>query len=110
MLYLKRMIYPGEVKKCDASGKIMMYGDFYYEDDETGKCIEASYYNQLKMDRRKNNWPYTEVLEEAQNQREYEEQLKEAEQAALANEVLDMPMYGEDSDNNDREVGKYKAL
>ena len=34
MLVLKRIVYFNECLVCKASGKILMYGDFYYTDTE----------------------------------------------------------------------------
>lgn len=87
-----------EFIKCDASGEVLMYGDFYYEDDNTGKIISAKYYHNLKMQRKQdmfdNSW-----LENAQSMKEYQDELKKAEEEYLTNVVLDKQKFGKDSDN-----------
>lgn len=92
MLFLKRIIHPTDFFRCDASGKILMYGDFYFEDDQTGKRIDAQYYHQLKEEQRENNWDYS-VLNDAENQREYQEQLKELEREALSQSILNEKVF-----------------
>lgn len=110
MLWLKRITHPTDFFKCDATGKILFYGDFYYEDDETGKRIDAQYYNQQKQQRRKDNWPYTEKFEYAQSDKEYREELKKAEQEALSAEMLDKPIGGgHAASNRSKELGTYQG-
>jgi hypothetical protein len=100
MLYLKRITHPTDFFKCDASGKILMYGDFYYEDDTDGKRIDAQYYYQEKQKRRKEQWPYTKILNEAKSQKEYQDRLKQVERDVLTNEMLDRPVFNKDSNNS----------
>ena len=59
MLFLKRIRRFNEFLVCDASGEVMMYGDFYYEDDQTGKIISANYYKNLKEQRKRDTFDYT---------------------------------------------------
>lgn len=106
MLFLKRMIYPNEFITCDATGQVLMYGDFYYYDDETGKNISAKHYHSLKEQRRKDMFDNS-ILENAQSLKEYEDTLKKAEQEYLSNELLDKPMFGKDSQNRQREAGTW---
>ena len=110
MLHLHRMVYPNEALECKASGKILMPGDFYYQDDETGEIIDAQFLYQKKMERRRENWPYTQDYENAQSQRQYEQELKQAEMEALAESVLDRPIWGRESENRDKEAGTYLGL
>ncbi len=69
-----------------------MYGDFYYEDDETGERIDAQYYHQLKEQRRQENWDYS-TLENAQTEREYEQRFREMEREFLSQTVLDKEVF-----------------
>ena len=109
MLCLKRMIYPNEVITCDATGKILVWGDYYYEDDETGKRIDAQYYHNQKMQLRKENWPYNEKKEYYTSDKEYRADLKRAEQEALAAEMLNMPIGGHAASNRSKELGTYQG-
>jgi len=92
MLHLKRMQYFNEFMK-DSFGEVMMYGDFYFESDETGKIISAKKYKELKEERRKANWDYTES-DWFDNDKEYQESLKEKERELLEQTVLDEPIFG----------------
>ena len=109
MLWLKRVIYPTDFFKCDATGKILMYGDFYYEDDETGKRIDAQYYHNQKMQMRKENWPYNEKKEFYTSDKEYRKEMERAEQEALAAEILNKPIGGHAASNRSKELGTYQG-
>lgn len=69
-----------------------MYGDFYYEDDQTGKRVDAQYYHQLKEEKREENWDYS-TLNEAESQRDYQEQLKELEREVLSQSILNEEVF-----------------
>lgn len=69
-----------------------MYGDFYYEDSDTGKRIDVEHFRKLKAERREDTWDYS-VLNDAENQRDYQEQLKEIEREALSNSVLNQEIF-----------------
>jgi len=109
LLCLKRVIHPTDFFQCDATGKTLFYGDFYYEDNETGKRIDAQYYLNQKMQLRKETWPYNEKKEYYTSDREYRADLKRAEEEALAAEILDMPINGHEADNRSKELGTYQG-
>lgn len=93
MLVLKRMIYPYEVLKCKMSGKFIVYGDFYYQDDEDEKLIiSAIEYNKIKKQAKIESFDYT-LLAQAQNQKEYRELVKRAERDYLRATILDKPIF-----------------
>ena len=71
----------------------MMYGDFYYEDSETGKVVSRSYYNSLYKQKREDEWPYREEVERYENEKDYAEQTREAEREALTNSLFDQNLY-----------------
>lgn len=102
MLFLKRITHFNEFLKCDASGQILMYGDFYYVDSDTGKIISADYYSNLKEQRKRDTFDYT-ILNNAQSQKEYQDELEKAEQEYLTSVALDKPVFGKDSQNNEKE-------
>ena len=54
MLRLRRIQYFNEFLRCHASGQILMYGDFYYIDDEN-HIISAKHYYDTKMQKRSTN-------------------------------------------------------
>lgn len=90
MLRLRRITHFNEFMRCHASGEILMYGDFYYENDD-GKIISAKYYHNTKEQLRRENFDQS-ILENAQNQREYQEQLRLAEQEYLSQQMLEEPV------------------
>lgn len=93
MLILKRMIYPYEVLKCKMSDKFIVYGDFYYQDDEDQNLIiSATEYNKLKKEAKEMSFDYS-LLAKAQNQKEYRELVKRAERDYLRATILDKPIF-----------------
>lgn len=103
MLHLKRITHFNEFLKCQVSDEIMMYGDFYYEDDEDGLIVSAKYYHDLKKKKKEDEFDYTE-LNNAQSQKEYQDQLRQAERELFESTVLDRKVFGKDSQNYEREV------
>ena len=102
MLHLKRIVYFNEFLRCKVSDQIMMYGDFYYEDDEDGLIVSAKYYNDLKKKRKEEQFDYTE-LNNAKSQKEYQDQLRQAERELFESTILDRKVYGKDSQNYEKE-------
>lgn len=93
MLVLKRMIYPYEVMKCSISKEMIIYGDFYYEDDEDKEVIvKATVYNKLKRETRERSFDYS-LLQQAQNDKEYREMVKRAQKDYLTATILDRPIF-----------------
>lgn len=111
MLHLKRIVHPFDFM-YDSTGDIMMYGDFYYEDDEDTDShghpyrIRATTYQNLKNQRKRDNWDYT-ILNRAETLRDYEKQVREAEHELFKESVLSRKVWGKDSQNNDRDAGDY---
>lgn len=103
MLVLKRMTHPNEFITCKASGEVLMYGDFYYQDiDDPNIVIGARYYNNMKRQRKEEEFDYS-ILEDAQSQKDYQDQLKKAEQEYLQSTMLDMPILGQEAENYEKE-------
>lgn len=73
-----------------------MYGDFYYQDDETGKVISAKYYNSLKKEREEENFDYS-LRDYYDSDQEYQKALQDKERELLSNQVLDMQVSGKES-------------
>ena len=44
MLILKQVTQPYEVLKCKISNQMIIYGDFYYEDNEDGTIVKYEVY------------------------------------------------------------------
>lgn len=88
MLILNRMIHPFEVRTCKVSGEMIVYGDFFYEDDEDGLVVKATVYKDMQRKAREDKFDYT-LLNKAQNEKEYRELMKKAEKEYFAATILD---------------------
>ena len=88
MLHLKRITHFYEWIKCQISGKIMTYGDWYYEDDEDGLVVDALVYKRMKQEQKEEEWDYSQ-LQMAKNEREYREKLRELEREYMKKTLLD---------------------
>jgi hypothetical protein len=90
MLVLQRNLTPGEVRTCKLTGQMIVYGDYYYQDtDDPNLYVLAREYNKLKRQIEEETFDYT-LLEKAQNEKEYREYLKMAEQEYLNDNILSM--------------------
>ena len=97
------MTHANEFMRCSASWEILMYGDYYYLDTDTGKPISAKYYHNKKQERRKEDWQNTEIYNRAESQRDYEAALREAEQEYLTTIMLEKPVFDKLSQNYEKE-------
>ena len=88
MFWLYRNRFFNEWIKDDYSGKIIAPGEYYFKDDETGKCMSCAYYWELKKADMKANNPYQDKLDWAQNQFEYKQNLEQLEREQLQGSVL----------------------
>lgn len=88
MLILKRNIWPYEVIKCRMSDELIVYGDYYYEDDDDGLIVKATIYRKTLMDARKLAFDYT-LLEQSKSEQEYKNAVKRAEKDYLRATILD---------------------
>lgn len=87
MLHLRRVTGQYEWERDHITGEYIMFGDFYYYDDEDGLVVSKKTYDKFKDQERRNNWDYSR-LENAQSQREYEEIMKQKERDFLTNTLL----------------------
>ncbi|MBP3199279.1 MAG: hypothetical protein J6N21_20095 [Butyrivibrio sp.] len=101
MLHLKRITHFNEYLICKVSGEVMMYGDFYYEDDEDGLIVSANYYHNLKKQKKEDNWDYSE-LNAFESQRDYAEALKEKERELFEKTVLNRAVAGHEVENREK--------
>ena len=105
MLVLKRIVYFNECLVCKASGKILMYGDFYYTDTEDPTMvIDAKFYHDQKMERKKENGKYEKIRETHESLRDYQDELQEKEREYLTSVMLDKyHVFGHDAENYQRD-------
>jgi hypothetical protein len=88
MLVLTRNLTPGEVRTCKLSRKMIVYGDFYYQDTEDPKLyIKATEYHKLKKQEKINAFDYSK-LEQAQSEKEYRQYMIQAQQEYLTATIL----------------------
>lgn len=89
MWLLKRMLYPNEVMDCDASGTIMVVGDYYYENTETGEKILATYWQKKKLQQLKDDNPLQDLLDQAKDDKKEKQDAKKEKQEELSDLMLD---------------------
>ena len=89
MWLLKRMLYPNEVMDCDASGAIMVVGDYYYENTETGEKILATYWQKKKLQQLKDDNPLQDLIEQAKDDKKEKQDAKKEKQEELSDLMLD---------------------
>lgn len=88
MWLLTRNLTPGEVRTCKLSRKMIVYGDYYYQDsDDPNIYIKATEYHKHEKMERERSFDYSQ-LEKAQNEREYKEMLIRAQQEYLDATIL----------------------
>jgi hypothetical protein len=88
MWLLTRNLTPGEVRTCKLSGKMIVYGDYYYQDsDDASIYIKATEYHKYEKDQKAQTFDYSE-LEKAQSELEYSAMMKRAQKEYLAATIL----------------------
>lgn len=87
MLHLKRITRPYEWERDHLTGAYIQFGDYYYWDDEDGFVISAEEYGKLKRMKKEAEFDYSR-LNDAEDEREYEEIIKEKTRMHLAENVL----------------------
>lgn len=92
MLQLKRMTVPYEVLKCSMTGKLIIYGDYYYEDDVDHVIISAIEYKRKQQEKKNEMFDYS-LLEQAQSEKEYRQIMQRAQRDYLNATILDRPVY-----------------
>lgn len=102
MLRLHRITDPYEFLMDKVDGSVIMPGDFYYEDDEDGLIVNAKTLYNLKEKKRKENYDYS-LRDNAQSWKDYNQQMKQAEQELLKEDVLTRKVWGHEAENNEKE-------
>lgn len=95
MLFLNRVTSQFEVLRCKLSRELISYGDFYYEDDEDGLIVKATYYHELQKKTEKDKFDDSK-LEQAKSLRDYENQLKKAERELNIDTLMDRTIMNRD--------------
>lgn len=110
MLRLHRLVHPFDFI-FDSTGDILMYGDFYFKEDEPDEngnylIIRATTYHNLKQQKKKDNWDYT-VLNRQESLRDYEKSVKDAYHELVKESILEHKVWGKDSQNWAKDAGEY---
>lgn len=87
MLWLKRNTNTYQLEKCDVSGELIYPGDYYYQDDVDYIKIKATVYANIKKKEKENNWDYSKI-NNAHNEYEYRQAIKDATRQMLYDSVL----------------------
>ena len=108
MLHLHRIVHPFDFM-FDSTGDILMFGDFYYKEDEPdseGKywTIRATTYHQLRQQKQEENWNYSK-LNNAESWRDYDKQVKDAYHEMVKESILDHKIAGKSVENEEKELG-----
>ena len=93
MLWLHRNGRFNELYKCHISQELIGPGEYYYQDDEDGLIVKATIYHDMLREKRESEFDYSR-LNNAENQREYEEILKEYQRSLNASTLLDRKVAG----------------
>ena len=101
MLHLKRVQYFNEWIRCKVSGRILSWGDWYYEDDEDGLVVCALEYKKMQQERKEEQWDYSRI-QMAENEREYKQRLKELEREHIKKTLLDRQMAADKARGGDK--------
>lgn len=89
MLILNRNLQPYEVMTCRLTGKMIVYGDYYYEDTDDNTVVLAREYHKLKDKAIQNKPEFQEALNKAKSEQAYKKMLADAEKAFLNETILD---------------------
>ena len=95
MLVLKRIQYFTDWIRCQVTGEIMTYGEYYYEDTEDGFIVGALTYKEMKDAKKAEEFDYSK-LEKAASEREYREMLKQYEREFKTAGLLERKVLGKD--------------
>lgn len=87
MLMLKRMTYFNEFIRDTVDDRIIGPGEYYYHDPDDGLIISAEHYWELKQQKMNDEWDET-YYNYMENQKDYKERLRLAEQEYNQQTVL----------------------
>ena len=76
MLHARQVDQPYTWERDHITGDYIMYGEWYYWDDEDGLVVFVRTYNRMKEEKRRAEWDYSR-LEEAQSEQEYRQMLQD---------------------------------
>ena len=96
MLHLCRVDQPYAWERDHITGDYIMYGEYYYYDDEDGLVVSRKTYVQFREAKRRAEWDYWS-LNRCQSEREYENIMKQKTREFLADTLMDRKVEGQHS-------------
>ena len=108
MLWLRRNNNFNQLYKCDISDELISPGEFYYKDDTDGLIVKATVYKEIQNAKKEEEWDYSK-LNNAENEREYRQLLKEATAQIMRVTLLDRKVAGK-YDPNYTESDELKSV
>lgn len=87
-MFILKEVKRYEVLRCSLSRAYMFYGDWYYEEEETGKIVLYDVYHRLREEEKEKKFNYDRLLN-AQSNAEYKAELKRYEEEVLEMNILD---------------------
>lgn len=88
MLRWNRVTNQFEWERCHLTGEYITFGEYYLKDDEDGLIVRGSVYARLKRQHKEDTWDYSK-LQQAQNEREYTQMMRQAEQEFLTDGLFE---------------------
>lgn len=101
-LELKRITLPYECIKCDITKEILVYGDYYYEDDVDGLIVDFRYYYDMKQQKKIEQAQVN--IDRALTTQEYSQRMRNAERDFLTATVFDRPLKADNIDVNNGQM------
>lgn len=95
MLHLRQVTQPFAWERDQLTGDYIKAGEFYYWDDEDGLVVSRKTYRKFREAKKREDWDYSR-LENAMNEREYEEAIKEQTREYNLETLLNRKVEGED--------------
>lgn len=95
MLHARQVDQPYTWERDHITGDYIMYGEWYYWDDEDGLIVSVRTYNKMKEEKRRAEWDYSR-LEEAQSEQEYRQMLQEHIREIQTESLLNRKVEGKD--------------
>jgi hypothetical protein len=87
MLVLKRIQYFNDFIRDTVDGRVIGYGEYYYEDSDDGTIISAEHYWELKKAQMEREWDDS-WYNAMESERDYKEKLRQAEMKMRQSTVL----------------------
>lgn len=99
-LHLKRITDPYFCCHCDVTRKIIMYPDYYYEDDEDGFIVDYNYYYDRKLAEQRQAALQNPEIQHAMDSMSYHTMMRQAERQFLERTLFERTLATDEIKNN----------